>query len=376
MEKKKSAAKRVGAIVGIILAVVLGAVIGYFAIKPTSAGSGGSDNMLLLEVALLLVSLYFSFALHMILHEGGHLLGGLLSGYQFTSFRVSKIIFIKENDRLATKKHNIAGTMGQCLMTPPEQSDSDFPFLLYNLSGGLANLLWSGVFLLIYVLLRDAFNYSGVVFIPLIGVGALLGASNLIPLRLSGVANDGHNILTLKKSESARRAFHIVLHMNAKSLKGVRHKDMPAEWFKLPDDYNDPVSLSIAISYFNLLMDNHDFGAAREFGVKILAEADKMLEIHKNELRCELLFIEMIGEQRQDEVERLYTNDLKKYMKASGSHLSKRRIMYAYSKLIALDEAEAEKALDRLNKTFLVYPYKGELELERELVDIIDSLGA
>jgi len=330
--------------------------------------------MLLLELAIILAFSYLGIVIHIILHESGHLFGGLISGYQFTSFRIFNIIFIKENGKLTAKKYGIAGTMGQCLMAPPKCSNFNFPYVLYNLSGGIMNLLFSGLFFALYIIFRDIFPFAGIIFIPIFAMGVLIGAMNLIPLKSSGIPNDGYNAILLKKSESARRALYIMLHANASVASGVRYKDMPAEWTTLQDDYNDPLNGTLALIRLNYLMDNHDFRAAKEFAGKVLSEANKILEIHKNELRCELLFLEIIGECQQKEIEQLYTKKLKKYIKASSSHLSKRRLMYAYSKLVTHDKTETSKSLNRLNKTFLTYPYKGNLEFERELVNIIDSI--
>jgi len=374
--EQKDSSSRKNTIIVLIVYVALGVVIGFFVGFFTGTESGEADKTLgILELFALVAVLYLSIALHMILHEVGHLIGGLISGYRFSSFRVFNIVFIKDADKMAIKKYGIAGTMGQCLMIPPEPTSNKYPYNLYNLSGGIANFLWGFVFFVFYMLLRDLFSFAGIVFILLIGVGIFIGAANLIPLRMSGIANDGYNVLALKRSESARRAFYNALHINANVAQGVRYKDMPAEWSELPEDFNNPLTVMIALAQFNRLMDNHDFKSAREFAERILAEADRILEIYKNELRCELLFFEIIGECRHEEIERLYTNNLKKYIKASGSHLSKCRLMYAYSKLVTHNEADTSKALKRLHKTFLTFPYKGELELEREMVGIIDSLA-
>ena len=375
-KKEKDAASKKDTIILLIIGVAFGFAVG-FGTMVLGGSESGEKNITkdILEIAAVIVFMYFSIALHIILHETGHLLGGFISGYQFISFRVFNLIFVKENGRLTTKKYGIAGTMGQCLMTPPGHSDGNFPYHLYNLSGGIMNFLCSGVLFLPYILLRDISSWVGIILIPLIGVGVFLGTANLIPLRMSGVANDGYNVVALNKNADARRAFYLALHVVASAAKGIRYKDMPAEWSELPEDCNDPLTVTIALNHFNYLMDTHDFEAAKELAGKIVTEADKILEVYKNELRCELLFLEIIGERRQEEIERLYTGKLKKYIKASGSHLSKRRLMYAYSKLVTRDEAEISKALNKLNKTFKSYPYSGEVELERELAGIIDELA-
>ncbi|MCL1820213.1 MAG: hypothetical protein FWG36_06120 [Oscillospiraceae bacterium] len=375
MKKEKNKIKLSDIITTVVLFAV-GAAIGFFAFRfgLNSVDETGDFNLaaFLLQAAVLIASIYIGVAFHIIAHEAGHLIGGLACGYKFTSFRVYHIIFVKEDGKIKTKRYNIAGAAGQCLMTPPEPVNGKFPYLLYNLSGGIANLIFGGIFFALYTLFN--FSYAGIIFIPLAGIGVLLGLTNLIPLKMSGIANDGYNIMLMSKNERARSAFYTMLMVNASLTEGVRYKDMPPEWSELPEDFNDPISVTIAINRMNVSIDNHDFTAAKELAQRILNEGSKILEIYKNELRCELLFLEIIGERRPEEIERLYTKNLAKYIKASGSQMSKRRLMYAYHKLVTRDEAETVKALKMYEKVRLAYPYKGELELERELIEIIDGI--
>lgn len=86
-----------------------------------------------------LACLILSFWLQAILHEGGHLVCGLLSGYRFLSFRVGSFTLLRQNGRLVLRRFYLPGTGGQCLLEPPD--GDEVPFRLYNLGGGLANLL-------------------------------------------------------------------------------------------------------------------------------------------------------------------------------------------------------------------------------------------
>ena len=59
-----------------------------------------------------------AFVLQIVLHEGGHLLFGLLSGYRFVSFRIFNWTLIRQEGKFRLKRFGIAGTGGQCLMFP------------------------------------------------------------------------------------------------------------------------------------------------------------------------------------------------------------------------------------------------------------------
>ena len=117
---------------GMILSLVLGAGVAYAL----------PENESFFAVFLFgLAGLCVSFALQTILHETGHLIGGLLTGYKFCSFRIGNFQLQRENGALRFRRLKLAGTGGQCLMTPPEPVDGNIPVMLYNLAGPLMNLL-------------------------------------------------------------------------------------------------------------------------------------------------------------------------------------------------------------------------------------------
>jgi len=319
--------------------------------------------------------------LHIFLHETGHLIAGKISGYSFVSIRFFNVIFIKKDGEWHRKKFNIVGAPGQCLMSPPEPVDGKFPFVFYNLGGGLMNLIFGGISLALYFMLPSV---SGLwwVFIPFALVGILVGILNLVPLSGS-VPNDGKNIVMLGKNDQARHAFWLTLYMHAQTTKGIRLRDcISAEQFDFfnSDDPNDenrdnPLILSMKALRFSWLMDKYDFEAAKIYVEDVLNSTDKMPEIYINELNCERLFLELIGECRKEQIEDLYTENLKTYIKATSSYMSRQRLLYAYAKLFLNDDTEATKILEKFNKTCTFTPFAGEITCEREMVELVDDLA-
>lgn len=371
--------KSIGSIIRVLLITGVGGIIGFV------AGYGGvsmmkafininSDNFLL-WYGMLIASIFISFFLHIIIHESGHLIFGKISGYTFVSFRIFNIMFIKKDGKLVRKKFNIVGTGGQCLMMPPEPVDGRYPYILYNLGGSLLNFVFSGISFALVLLLSYTFSIFALIFIPFTIVGIFTGLSNIIPLKISGIANDGYNALTLGKNTIARHVLRLTLQINALTSVGTRYRDMPAEWFDLPDqtDLNDSIAVSSAILRFNYLFDRQEFDKAKELAWHLLNTADKMLEVHKNELRCELLFIEIIGGCRKEEIDRFFTRQLNKYIKATSSYVSRQRLLYAYAKLVTLDDAEAKKVLKQFEKVCTSFPNLGEIAGERDMIIVIDN---
>ncbi|MCM1504914.1 MAG: hypothetical protein NC127_06940, partial [Muribaculum sp.] len=87
-----------------------------------------------------LVSLGVAVVILIPVHEAGHLVCGLLSGYKFVSFRIFNLTFIKVNGKTKVKKFSVAGTGGQCLLTPPDLPLEQIPTIWYNAGGVLANI--------------------------------------------------------------------------------------------------------------------------------------------------------------------------------------------------------------------------------------------
>jgi hypothetical protein len=91
-----------------------------------------------------------------------------------------------------------------------------------------------------------------------------------------------------------------------------------------------------------------------------------------------LLFLEIIGEEnpkRQESIGQLYTPKLIKYIKSSANQLSKRRLMYAYEKIVSRNDVLARKYYESFEKSSLTHPYAGDIKAERELMGIIDELA-
>ena len=95
----------------------------------------------ILSFFVLILTLYAALFVQIIIHEAGHLVFGLLSGYKFSSFRVMSFMWVKEGGRIKFRRLTIAGTGGQCLMSPPELSDGKIPVVLYNFGGSLMNII-------------------------------------------------------------------------------------------------------------------------------------------------------------------------------------------------------------------------------------------
>jgi hypothetical protein len=379
-------------LLGLLLSFIIGAVIGTVVFIIGDLASGGNiepeyaesedqeepqeRGFDFIRPAIIAVVFCVGIYLHIIVHEGGHLVAGKLSGYGFVSFRVGSFTLVKKDGKLVRRKYGIAGTGGQCLMSPPDVADCEYkyPFVLYNLGGALANFAVSAVFLTIGILTTA---YIASVFVIVAVVGVLIGLSNIIPLKLGGISNDGMNAVLCRKDMQIRRAMWIQLKFAALITQGVRVRDIPQEWVENIGIPKDPVTGFLTGLRCSYLLEKGEFVQLQKYAHEILeaaADSKGMMELHKNELRCELLFCELIGECRTDEVEKLYTEKLREHIKGLSTHLSRRRLMYAYERLFTKNNVKAEKALTDFEKACLHTPFEGEIAGERELVELVDSV--
>lgn len=364
--------------IGIGFFMLIGGACGFLIVQFVDQGHSADKPLHeeLLTLASLFIGMYVCLYLQLVIHEAGHLIFGLKSGYQFSSFRIGSIMWLKENGKLVHKKLSIAGTGGQCLMVPPEMKEGKIPVVLYNLGGSIMNLIVSAVFLAVY-LLMDRGNVVSILSLMMVLIGVVIALMNGIPMRMGTVDNDGYNALSLGKSKEAMRGFWIQLKVNEQISKGVRLKDMPDEWFVVPPDEAMQNSMVATQGVFavNRLMDQQRFEDADQLIAHLLEIDSGIVGLHKNLMICDRMYCELIGQNRPEILEQLYTAEQKKFMKSMKKFPSVVRTEYVYA-LLALKDADTAKAsmelFERIAKT---YPYPSDIQSERELIEIAAVLA-
>lgn len=378
-EQRKSKESKIGIfflgviniIAGVFNGIVLKLVIEYIYIRINS-----DPIEPIIEYIISMIFMLLLFISLIIIHEAGHLIFGLISGYKFVSFRVGSLMLKKEKGKFVIKKFKLPGTLGQCLMMPDDNWNVyDYPYVLYNLGGVIANITVSLLSLVIFVN-SNSFVLRGVCLMSFL-FGALIAFNNGIPLRISGLNNDGNNALALKKDKEARRALYLQLYINGLRSDGIRIKDMPEEYFELPEDADLTNSLIAGMGAFksDYLHDKMEFSKAKDNSLYFIENAPGLLSNHKKGLTCELIFYEMIGLCREEEIKRLYTNEIQKYVKRNLSYVHIRRLTYAYEIFVNHNRKAAKRELKEFEKAAKSYPFPGIIEAERELIKFIDNLA-
>ncbi len=361
--------------VGMAFMMLIGAICGFIMVEYLDTSS--ADTPLYQEILFLVglfLGMYVAIFFHIIVHEAGHLVFGLLTGYRFSSFRVGSFMWLKENGRLTLKRLTVAGTGGQCLMSPPNMRDGKIPIVLYNLGGALVNVILGGLFLAGYWLASDIPFLSPLLLILAV-VGFMTAMMNGIPMRMGTVDNDGYNAFALSKSQEALEAFWVQLKVAEQSSLGVRLKDMPAEWFTVPADEAMQNSMVATRGVFtcNRLMDEGKFAEADALMAHLLAMESGMVGLHRSLLICDRMYVELIRENRPAVIEGMMTKEQMKFMKAMKRFPSVLRTQYALALLHERDTAKAEAVKGAFEKAAKSYPYAHEIESERELMGLAEQ---
>ena len=334
----------------------------------------GTILLSLQSVFYLVFGIAFGFFTHVFIHEFGHLLTGLASGYSFVSFRMGPMMFTMKDGKLKQSWHFIPGTMGQCLMAPPAPRDGQYPYALYNLGGGLANLLTALVLLALMIISPwpDIVRPLGFGFIT---VGLYLGVSNLVPASLQGIRNDGANVRSLKANPITRQAFWAILQVSAHLVAGKRLRDLSSGLFAIQAevDKTDAIICNWAAIKASYHEDWHDFETAKHLATEWY-EAEGMPEVLRYELLGMLVFYELIGPCRPEELKRLYTAQLARHSLSYQYSLGRPRRDYAFELLFNNDTAAAQRCLEQFEQLAIRYPYQGEVESERELIALVDEI--
>ncbi len=351
-------------LLGIVLALISGELFAYY---------GWTDNVFtgMLIFIVLFILLILAYLVQIVLHELGHLFFGLVSGYGFVSFRVGSLTLVREEGKFKLKKYNIPGTGGQCLMMPPELKDGEYPYVIFNLGGVLFNLIFSSLALLPIILIDDLSAGVWALLVLFIIAGVIGILTNGIPLKIGGIANDASNILSMRNDATAREGFYLQLRINGLQSMGMRLKDLDKEKLELPvdADLSNPLNTGIKLIEHNWYLDNKDFVNARATLESLVPYFNKLLPLYVYEINSERIFLELIGDNNKDLIDRLYTETLQKYIKQSKFMLNKTRLMLAYEAFYNKDLKKAEEQYKLLIKMYDTYPNKGEAEMELMLAD-------
>ena len=312
-------------------------------------------------VFLCIISLFLLALLQIIIHEGGHYIFGILTGYRFISFRIYQITFIKIEGRLRIKHYGYKGSAGQCLMQPPKTTPGKQHYVLYTMGGIIMNAMAAVISLTLalsplsitlafrIILLLNTFYGLGFIII------------NGIPNIKGEVNNDGTNLYYLTKDNQAVKSWFVQMDIIPMMQGSSTYKDLPKIMFELPEKVDLTNAL---IGWHKILecyyyMDSGQWERAEKCIEAFTPVIDKISKMQRNTVFAEKLFIMIKQGKNHSEIEDLYTG-IRKLLNSSKNDFQTIRVRMTYEINKDPSDAMKEKIRMELSKLIESYPYQGE----------------
>lgn len=333
--------------------------------------------LFVISYAASFVGIYVALIATTIIHEVGHLVCGLKSGYKFLSFRILSFNFCKYEDGFKIKRFSIPGTGGQCLMAPPEYNDGNFKYKLYLAGGNIATfiVLVTEILLALFVGLDVVIGRA---LLMMAIVSLYLFVLNVIPMTAGGVANDAYDIRSLGQNPEHKKEFWLSLDVNAKSQIGFELSEVGEDFDSIDDEEllkeTEGIAIQIKLNMkVNYLLYEKRFEEAYTLCKKLVVDKN-VIEFYKNELKCDKMFLEIMLDDAEN-VKKTYSDSVKLHITNTHKFMVQRmRLMYAYYLLIENDQLKAEKEKKCFEKACLSYPNLGEVKSERKIMEYVDVL--
>lgn len=369
--KKKIKAEEI--IYGLLSMVGFGCVggsFGYFLGTVQNSLDGKMNGFLLGLVAILsLAGIFVLYTINMCLHEIGHMIFGLLTGYKFNSLRFGKLMLCKENGKLQFRKYNMPGTGGQCIMTAPDTAIDEMPVVLYNIGGLIVNLTVFIAGIILFLKLKSISPVAGMICLVFSMTSLIILITNGLPF--SQIGTDGANTIILYKNKDARKSFRNQLEVIKYLADDYSVQEMPEELFEYDKavSLDNPLITAQAFNRYNYLSANKMYDEAKDLALFILENAKSINQLHAKVLHSELLFNSMVIEKDTESAKKIFKEHKKELMSAAG-FISIQRTLYTYYSMVEVDEKKAEKYAKQFEASLKNYPYPKDAAFEKEQFDM------
>lgn len=300
--KKNNWKKIVKNLIFILFFAILGAIGGYL-VAPYL------NNISLFDIIYTIFIFGFSFPIHIVLHEVGHILGGLISGYDFIMFRLFDTVWIKTASELSKRKEYVPGMMGQALMVPPKNEENP-PFFLYHASGILMNLLTA----LLFIGFGRVFTIDWLAHFFTISafVALFLGITNAIPFK----GSDGYNLLKQFKDKAATAQLTDLLYMYQEMVQGASLERLQSYVdLEAYSSFEDPNTATIYSLHAQYLFEMKDFKGARKVCEVLYENIEDLFEGHRPLVTLDYLFSLLLTDPNHPEIPRIIESKIYKQFK-------------------------------------------------------------
>lgn len=326
-------------------------------------------------IFVFIISFYLSLAMHTFFHELGHMVCAKIRGWKFFSFMLFGIMLTRKDKGVRFSRCKIPGALGQCLMIPPEEGDTDFGIAFYNAGGVIMNFLMILIAGIAFVIGKNVYpGYIVLSVVTFIIVGLLMFFVNAVPLRVGGNPNDGMNIVSLHKDKFSSDSFICSLRLMAAMQKGYRISEFLDRYMteSVSIDYSNPMHV-MALSFdYSRALDLKDFEKAYNIMQGVNAHLYLLPKIYRLDFGMENIFLSLLRGGSSDEMGYLLDDETKKYTYGAASlRPCGLRVQYVIAFLYENNIEKAEKIYASFQKLCSEYYLPGEVLSEKLLLDYV-----
>ncbi len=304
--------KSIRSIATIILLMIAGAAVGFLGAQFGMNAAKTQPGINVVVLLVLLIPVYF---IVVGFHEGGHVVAGLLMGFEFRMFVVGPFLWEKENGLLKfkwNKNVNVSGGMAICLPTESENLSKRFSF--YAAGGPIASILFSGITFLMY-LAANNWTESGVTWLTIPNqalfmtsfLSLVIFVVTTLPFHAGGFYSDGARIIRFLRGGDVARFDLLLLKIIAGSASGIRPRDLQLseliEAKALAQKLNAPMEVYLHAYHYQIDFDNNEIERAEEHLQNYVKLADNVPGGIRNAVWLDAAFFYAVAKQDHSKVE-------------------------------------------------------------------------
>lgn len=316
-------------------------------------------------------SIVASIFIQIFLHELGHSLAAIFSGYDFTFFRLGSFALVKKNGKLKIAKFEIPGTGGQALFAPKGKAYENFPYKIYMYAGIISNLFFSILAFIIMYFNKNYFLDQFSYFFASVGIYIFLTNGLKIDAEIS---NDAMQVKLLDKYEEYRIFIKYNLKIARLLVDGKEIKDMDQDEvdFILSCDNQFAEMGILKGDYYS---QNLDLDKAKEEYEKALDKEILSDTLQKQALVNEIIYLSLIKKD-QANYEKYFSKEFEFFLdnfllKLVNGYYTK------YAKLLLIDKDQ--KAAEELKTQYIRfrknYIFESEIRLADKKIQLVDQLA-
>ena len=189
------------------------------------------------------------------IHEAGHMVFGIWTGYSLLSYKIGPFEWYKNDDKISFRVNPLSNVvLGQCLMMPPKPKKKVKPkFFLYNAGGLIFSYLMDIILIVLFFVVNN--GYVKFLLTPMISISLFLTLNNSIYIK--GGINDVCNYVLVKNNPKYINSIMYQLEMVGNIFSGKRYGSKTLYEPYLENDLNH-ITLGVIQLRFLQVVDKND----------------------------------------------------------------------------------------------------------------------